>query len=295
MKQYFVINADDLGFSPGTNAGIENAHKQGILTSASMMATGPSFQEAVALCKRNPRLGVGVHLSLTLGTSVLPRKRIPDLVDEGNYLHSNSLALLLKTLLMPNRMRKQITEELDAQIEKIQDAGITLDHLDSQYHVHSMPLIFSVVCKLGKKHGVMVIRNPREPLWVLTKPMNMFKWFVLQMYGAINELRGVKPRITPKFYGILHTRAMKASTIKDIMRRHDEGVVEILTHPGVFDIEGVPFEYNRQGIIPFLASRDRRMEMEMLMKKDLKAFIEKNGIHVMTFAKAVEYLKRKPG
>src|SRR3989344_3397317 len=166
MNKLVVINADDLGFSRGTNIGIEKAHREGVLTSASMMATGPAFAEAVALCKRNPKLGVGVHLSLTLGLSVLPKNRIPDLVDDDRYFYANSGLLLLKTLLMPRKMRKQIVAELDAQIKKIFKAGIKIDHLDSQYHVHCMPLIFSVVCELSEKYKIPVVRNPKEPLWV---------------------------------------------------------------------------------------------------------------------------------
>ncbi|MDP3940900.1 MAG: ChbG/HpnK family deacetylase [bacterium] len=290
MKKIIVINADDLGFSRGTNIGIEKAHREGILTSASMMATGPSFAEAVRLCKRNPGLGVGVHLSLTLGLSVLPKKRIPDLIDNDRYFYANSGLLLVKTLLMPRRMRKQIAAELDAQIQKIFKAGIKIDHLDSQYHVHCMPLIFSVVCELARKYKIPVVRNPKEPLWVMTAPMNMFKWFVLKSYAAINMLLGEKAKIMPKFYGILHTRAMTAETIEKIVMRDDSGIVEILAHPGVFDISGVNFDYDRQHIVFFLESENRVREMKELMKPSLKAYLKKHNIVVTTFGKAVQFL-----
>src|SRR6266576_2646393 len=74
-----VINADDLGFAPGVNRGILEAHLAGTLSSASMMVNTPAFHAAAELVQRDaPRLGVGLHLNLISGK---PLALVPSLID----------------------------------------------------------------------------------------------------------------------------------------------------------------------------------------------------------------------
>ena len=59
--KYVIINSDDFGASTGINRGIIEAHTRGVLTSASLMVTGRSVVEAVALSADHPELAVGLH------------------------------------------------------------------------------------------------------------------------------------------------------------------------------------------------------------------------------------------
>src|SRR5512146_2453166 len=76
-----IVNADDFGGSADINQAIIRAHREGILTSASLMVNEPAVDEAVALARENPRLGVGLHLTFLFGRSALPPKEIPGLVN----------------------------------------------------------------------------------------------------------------------------------------------------------------------------------------------------------------------
>ena len=76
-----IMNADDFGASAAVNAAIIQAHRQGVLTSASLMVTGPAAAKAVALARQAPDLAVGLHLVVACGKSALPPDRIPHLVD----------------------------------------------------------------------------------------------------------------------------------------------------------------------------------------------------------------------
>src|ERR1700757_2351877 len=77
-----IVNADDFGLSPSVNQAVIRAHREGVLTTASLMVNEPGFQEAVALARQNPRFGVGLHLTLSHGHSALPPEKIPGLVNE---------------------------------------------------------------------------------------------------------------------------------------------------------------------------------------------------------------------
>src|SRR5690349_5306101 len=86
IHRRLIVNADDFGRSRAINEAVIRAHREGILTTASLMVNEPSCKEAVAMARDNPRLGVGLHLSLLCGRSAQPHDRIPGLTDtEGNF------------------------------------------------------------------------------------------------------------------------------------------------------------------------------------------------------------------
>ena len=80
-----IVSADDFGMSAGVNAGILRAHREGILSDASLMVNGAAADEAVELARSAPRLSVGLHLVLAQGRSTLPPGEIPDLVDADGF------------------------------------------------------------------------------------------------------------------------------------------------------------------------------------------------------------------
>src|SRR5258706_13042294 len=84
-----IVNADDFGRSRSINQAVIRAHKEGILTTASLMVNEPAFAEAVELAKANPTLGIGLHLTHLCGHSTLPPGQIPRLV-KGNSEVSNN-------------------------------------------------------------------------------------------------------------------------------------------------------------------------------------------------------------
>ncbi|MBC8231137.1 alpha-L-rhamnosidase N-terminal domain-containing protein, partial [bacterium] len=94
MMKKVIINADDLGISKGTNQAIMKDFREGILTSASLMANMPGYEDAVGkVIPNNPGLGIGIHLSLTIGKSVLDKSKIPLLVDESGYFKNSFFKL----------------------------------------------------------------------------------------------------------------------------------------------------------------------------------------------------------
>src|SRR5579871_3178153 len=87
-KRRLIVNADDFGRSQSINQAVIRAHREGILTTASLMVNEAPCAEAVELAKQNPQLGVGLHLTLLMGHSALPYAEIPGLVNEaGEFLN----------------------------------------------------------------------------------------------------------------------------------------------------------------------------------------------------------------
>ena len=158
-----VINADDLGFAPGVNRGIFEAHAAGTVTSASMMVTAPAFAEAAERVRRDgTRLGVGLHLNLVVGR---PLSSVPSLVDPETGQFQGS-----------TRSPRGLAGQMDAgrcgasarrNSPRSPAAGITPTHVDSHRHVHAMPGILPAVAAVAHGAGMPVVRRPLDRASVL--------------------------------------------------------------------------------------------------------------------------------
>lgn len=290
MGKKAVINADDFGISHGTNIAIEKAYKEGILTSTSIMPTGPAFKEAVLIARKNKGLGVGVHISLTWGRSVSEPALIPALVDKNRYFYPSFFSLLIKPLKNKNVI-KQAEREIRAQIEKVKNSGLMIDHLNSQIHIHLIPWIFPILNRLAKLYGIKYVRVSQEPLFSLPFSLGLIKWLLLKMMGIIIALQKNSSKQSSIFYGILYTSNMNKSIIKKILKRNDKGIVEILSHPGYYNLGVTNFDFKKQEVDNFIKSRNRKKELDTLLDRELKLFIIKNGIELINFAGIKKQLK----
>lgn len=198
----WIINADDFGYSKGVNYGIIEAHQQGIVTSATLMANMPGATHAAALAKDNPNLGVGVHLVLTIGKPL--SEDVPSLIDEnGHFLRYNEL--------VNNAQPTDVEKEWTAQIEYCLSLGIKPTHFDSHHHVHQHPNIYPVVEKLAEKYQVPIRFVP----------------------DGKKEIQPV-PFLCTDFYGD-HLTVEHTITLFQQLLKQD--VVEIMTHPAFIDYE----------------------------------------------------------
>lgn len=152
MKE-LIFNADDFGYSRGVNHGIIDAHRYGVVTSATMMMNMPGTEHAVELLKEHETLGVGIHLVLTCGKAV--SKNLKQIVDEQNMFFKSPKQLLEKELDF-----SEIETELRSQIEKFYSFGLKPTHLDSHHHCHTFMGISSIVETLAVEYDLPVRRFP---------------------------------------------------------------------------------------------------------------------------------------
>jgi len=152
-----VVNADDFGLTEGMNRGVLEAHQRGILTSTTLLANAPAFHSAVSLARSAPRLGVGVHLNLTLGHAISKPSEIASLVDAtGRFRYSP--AGLVQAVVLGRARPREIEREWAAQIESISRAGIAITHLDGHKHVHVLPGMAPIIVRLTREFGISAVR-----------------------------------------------------------------------------------------------------------------------------------------
>jgi chitin disaccharide deacetylase len=150
-----IVNADDFGRSASINRAVIRAHREGVLTTASLMVNEPAFEEAVALARDNPTLGVGLHLTLLCGHSALPPAQIPGLVNARGEFSTNPASAGCRYFFRRS-LREQLRREIHAQFQKFRAARLPLDHINGHLHLHLHPAVFRIlmadVAQLGLKH-----------------------------------------------------------------------------------------------------------------------------------------------
>jgi hopanoid biosynthesis associated protein HpnK len=167
-----IITADDFGLHPSVNRAVELAHRDGVLTAASMMVGAPAMADAVARARACSRLRVGLHLVLADGRPVLSPHTIPDLVDENGCFRAQTGATMaregMRFFCLP-RVRRQLADEIRAQFDAFAATGLALDHVNAHKHFHLHPTVLGLIVDIGRGFGLHAVRLPREaglPLWL---------------------------------------------------------------------------------------------------------------------------------
>ncbi len=284
MKE-LILNADDFGYTQGVNEGIIRAHRDGILTSATLMANGPAFDDAVERAKSTPMLGIGCHLVLTGGFSVAPRAEIPSLADRDGRL-PRSLGNFVARVSVGSIRSKDIERELRAQIEKIRRAGIEPTHVDTHKHTHVHPRVMGAVGRIAREFGITRVRNPVEHLrdsWRTARtenaPLigNMAASASVRAVGAwFNSLsRKYGLRSPDNFLGLAVTGRMSAAALCRLIDTLPEGRTEIMSHPGIYDAELVKSGSRLQ--------QQRQTELEGLLAAESRRAVESNGVRLISY------------
>src|SRR5262249_18519593 len=163
QSRLVVVNGDDFGFSSGVNQAIITAHRQGILSSASLMVTGAAVEEAVDFARQNPHLAVGLHLVLVCGKSALPPHQVPHLSDSSGRFSDNAVRAGL-VYQFSKAARRELALEIRAQLELFRATGLELSHVDGHLHMHSHPAIMSILVDIAEEFSIRTIRLPHEEL-----------------------------------------------------------------------------------------------------------------------------------
>lgn len=244
MPSRLIINADDFGLTPGINRSILELHNAGVLTSATLMATGPAFDDAIAIAIANPTLGVGCHVVLTDGVPASPPETISTLLGPDGRSFRPSLLDFVQALLRGRIREEEIEREADAQIRKLQHAGITITHVDTHKHSHLFPAVARSLLRVLERAGIPAIRNPFEPAFtqqlahaglkrrMQIRLLNSFE----SRFQRLPEIRDRKILTTGGTVGVSATGNLNTTPLTQILNSlPTEGTYELVCHPGYND------------------------------------------------------------
>jgi len=233
-----IVTADDFGLHAAVNSAVEQAAREGVLTTASLMVGAPAAAQAVAIARGLPHLAVGLHLVLADGWSVLPQQRIPALVDAQGRFGNNMVRDGVRFFALP-AVRRQLEAEIRAQFQAFADTGLPLDHVNAHKHFHLHPTLLEMLLRIGAEFGVPAVRLPREPAWVARRAGGLLAGpavaGLLSPWVAIMRRRLRLARIAHNDYvfGISDSGALDEARLLEILGRLPDGLTEIYLHPAV--------------------------------------------------------------
>jgi chitin disaccharide deacetylase len=220
-----IITADDFGLHESVNEAVERAHREGVLSAASLIVAAPAAVDAIARARALPSLRVGLHLVLADGQAILPHAIIPDLVDAAGRFGNRMVRDGVRFFLLP-RVRRQLATEIRAQFEAFAASGLSLDHVNTHKHFHLHPTLLRLIIDIGRPFGLRAIRWPNET----RTPLLLKPWLALLR----RKLSAAGIEHNDYMVGIEHSGKFDEATLLDTLARLPRnGIGEIYLHPAL--------------------------------------------------------------
>jgi hopanoid biosynthesis associated protein HpnK len=219
-----IVTADDFGLHPRVNEAVERAHRDGILSAASLMVAAPAARDALERARRMPSLRVGLHLVLADGNAMLPRERIASLVDARGRFGDAMARDGARFFFLPP-VRRQLAREIRAQFDAFAATGLTLDHVNTHKHFHLHPTVLSLIVEIGRDYGMHAMRLPRE----VDAPLLLRPWIAL----VKSRLRRAGIAHNDYVVGMARSGQMDEAALLAAVAQLPPGVGEIYLHPAV--------------------------------------------------------------
>lgn len=262
-RRRLIVTADDFGLDPSVNEAVESAWRQGVLTAAGLMVSGPAAGDAISRARRMNGLGVGLHLVLTDGRPVSPITEVGLLTDSQGRFLDNMVFAGVRFFFSP-RVRRQLAKEIRAQFEAFERTGLVLDHVSAHKHFHLHPTVLRLIIEIGREYGMKCVRLPLEA----TGPRALIPWLKLMRRRLDKAGVGHNEQI----FGLTATGAMDESRMIECIRQLGDGVTEIYCHPA-----------SRQEITEAMANYRHVEEFSALLSPRVSAAIESEDIDLITF------------
>jgi len=275
-----IVNADDFGLTAGVNRAIVEAHSQGIVTSATLMAGGSAFRDAVQVAPES--MSIGCHVLLVDGRPVtsLP---VPSLTNTSSGEFERNISGFAARALSGRIAAKEIEAEGGAQIRKLQAAGVKVSHIDTHKHTHIFPQVLRPLLAAARACGVRAIRNPYGKIgWgMIASSPRLWKryWQTRALHVFAEKFRravGDAGMVTPDgSLGIVLTGALDERTFQLVLESIPEGTWELVCHPGHNDAE---LDKVRTRL-----RESRETELRLLTSPSARQILAESGVQLISY------------
>lgn len=228
-EHVLIVNADDFGLAECVNTGIREAHEAGVVTSASLLATGEAFDHAVAIACTHRSLGIGVHLDFVEGRPLTSARTLID----AHTVRFHTLPHLAWRTLLGRIDPVDVRNEALAQIDRVRQTGLQITHVDGHRHAHLLPGIWSPVIDAARQRGIGVVRIPIERLSSSSGLSATLKGLALRAAARVATKSRSGLRTVDNFVGVsLQGRHHFGALLVEIIDALPPGVTELMVHPG---------------------------------------------------------------
>lgn len=277
-----IVNADDFGLTAGVNRAIVEAHTQGIVSSATLMAKGLAFSDALQFAPAT--LSVGCHVVLVDGNPVLNPREIPTLNNTGvGEEFERSLTSFATRALCGRITASEVEAEATAQIRKLQSAGVQVTHIDTHKHTHIFPQVLRPLLRAARACGVRAIRNPfgkvgwsviasRPGLWKRSWETQALSIFAAKFRRAVSEAGMVTP---DGILGVVLTGSLDERIFCLVLESVPQGTWELVCHPGYQDAD--------LDKIRTRLRHSREVELRLLTSAAARQILAQRGVQLISY------------
>lgn len=275
-----IFNGDDFGLTSGVNRGIIRAFREGLLTSASIIAGGEASQEALSLAREEPALDTGIHLTLCDERPVLHPRGLRSIIPSGGHFPSRDH--LVGRIVSGRIDYGEVEAEWQAQVETVLKAGVSISHADSHQFVHLFPGLLLICLKVARDYDIPFVRaRIMDPPSLAAGPARLIQWAGLATWSRAYASRFISTQVrtVPSVGFILAGgRMTRKRLMKTLSRLRVQGscrTVEVILHPGAGDAHTLS-TYNHWG---YRWKEDLNLLMDPILKNEL----ELRGITTASF------------
>jgi hopanoid biosynthesis associated protein HpnK len=280
-----IITADDFGLSLPVNEAVESAHRDGVLSAASLMVGASEMGDAVERARKLPTLGVGLHVTLLDGRPVLPPEKVPGLVMAQGRFPDDPIRFGV-ALYASAKLRRQANAEIEAQFDRFGGTGLVMDHINGHQHFHLHPVVLEAIARLAPRFGHPPLRLPVEPFGASfdanrDRMLGRFSgWLFYSLQARRIKRRLMKEGLMSNdhVFGLNDGGAMTESRVLRLLEHLPQGVSEIYCHPATRRWEG-------PDTLP--ASYQPEAELDALLSPAVKAKIAANHLEPLTYRAAL--------
>jgi hopanoid biosynthesis associated protein HpnK len=267
-----IVNADDFGRSASINQAVIRAHREGILTTASLMVNEPGCEEAVALARENTTLGVGLHLTLLCGHSALPPAEVPGLVNPNGEFSNNPAGSGFRYFFQRS-LREQLRREVHAQFQKFRATRLPLDHVNGHLHLHLHPTVFRILMADASQLGIKRLRLTFDPFRLNLRAASghlAYRALHVAIFHSLSARarpalarRGI--RHTGAVFGLLQNARVDEAYVTRLLPQLPEGDSELYSHPSLDE-----FKNELDALIsPGVKDRVKQLGIKLIRYQDL--------------------------
>lgn len=267
-----IVNADDFGRTASINQAVIRAHREGILTATSLMVNELACEEAVALARENPKLGVGLHLTLLCGHSALPPEQIPGLANAKGEFTTNPPGAGFRYFFQRS-LREPLRREIHAQFQRFHATGLPLDHVNGHLHIHLHPTVFRILMTDAAQLGIKHLRLTFDPLRLnLRLASGHFAYRALHAAifhplsaraRPVLAQRGI--RHTDAVFGLLQNARVDEDYVNRLLPQLPAGDSELYSHPSLDEFKN---EFDAL-ISPRAQEQVRKLGIKLIRYQDL--------------------------
>jgi predicted glycoside hydrolase/deacetylase ChbG (UPF0249 family) len=274
-----IVSADDFGLHDSINEAVESGYRDGIVSSASLSVNGGAFPGAVKIAKANRGMGVGVHITLCGEYPVSRSGDVSTIIGADGRLFEDHIKLCLE-ILSGRILIGHITNEIEAQLRKFLEAGLTPTHIDSHRHLHLFPPVTRALIGILKRHKISAVRMINIPRYDYLSIDIRKLYFLGALPVSRIFLRGV--RHTDYFAGFFRSGAVNREYLQKVISSLSCGTTEINVHPGK-DNNIIGQEYS----IWKRTSNwkcDWESEYKAVTDKGIKDLVTKQGVSLINYS-----------